>query len=138
MCHIVAHFSNGEFHSLHEHLNIFPECSVTESETSSPAESESDSETSHPSPKYSIDTPSGSRTQDRVYQTVKTPEPKPSLKHSIRNQGTRICYRCGDSKHKISACPFEPNTKRADNIKLRLYLNCLPDDPFNMGQRVFN
>ena len=130
--------SNGEFHSVHEQLNIFPECSVTESETSSPAESDSDSETSHPSPKCSIDTPSGSRTQDRVYQTVKTPESKTSPKHFKRNQGTRICYRCGDSKHKISACPFDSNTKRADNIKLRFHLNCLPDDPFNMGQRVFN
>ena len=39
--------SNGEFHSIHEQLDMFPECSVTESKQSSPAESDADTEIPH-------------------------------------------------------------------------------------------
>ena len=130
--------SNGEFHSVHEQLDVFQECTVTESKTPSPAESDSDTEIPHQSPICSIDTSAGSRTQDRVYQTVKISKSYGNLQRFKRNHGTQICYRCGDSTHKISVCPFESNTKRADNIKLRFHLTCLPDDPFNMGQCVSN
>ena len=86
--------SNGEFHSVHEQLTMSPECSVTESKPPSPTESDSDTEIPHQSPKCSIDTPAGSRTQDRVYQTVKISKSCANPKSFKRNHGTRICYRC--------------------------------------------
>lgn len=51
-----------------------------------------------------------------------------------------MCYRCGDTSHKISDCTFEENTKRNDSIRIRnekwtkkkYSLKCLPIACYNV------
>ena len=139
--------SNGEFHSVHETLSRFPDCTVSEHDTAqSPVSSDTDESncsssccfTDHSS--YTTDHSSSSRTKDRVYNLDKVSSPwKPKFRKSThaenkKNSGFRLCYRCGDSSHKADKCSFEVNSNRKDNMKARNdrwtkkenSLNCLP------------
>lgn len=40
-------------------------------------------------------------------------------KIQVKKHGIRVCYRCGDTSHKINDCTFGENTKRAKNIRIR-------------------
>ena len=62
-----------------------------------------------------------------------------------KNFGTRVCYRCGDTSHKINECSFDKLSLRADNIKVRNEkwtlksnsLNCLPKECYNLLSNNF-
>ncbi|CAI9260807.1 unnamed protein product [Lactuca saligna] len=62
-----------------------------------------------------------------------------------KNFGTRVCYRCGNSSHKISECSFDKSSSRAENIKVRNEkwtlksnsLNCLPKECYNLLSNNF-
>ena len=145
--------SNGEFHSVHETLSRFPDCTVSEHDTvHSPVSSDTDESncsssccfTDHSS--YTTDHSPPSRTKDRVYKLNELSSPwKPKFRKSThavnkKNHGIKLCYRCGDSSHKADECSFDVNSKRVDNIKIRNdrwtkkenSLNCLPAACYNI------
>ena len=113
--------SNGIFHAVHEQLVHSPECC-----------------TSAYSPKIDTDISLTSdinlKTSSSLSNIHKLKNNKPKYPQSKRNSCVRICYRCGDSSHKVSECNFDASTSRVDNIKLRHNkwnirsnsLNCLP------------
>ena len=121
--------SNGEVHSTKEILVHFPECSVSTSNST-----KSDTELPKPVPKQTT-----TRTKSSVHQTSTRAK---SPTHSNLYYTVKICYRCGDSSHKISDCTFDEHSRRVDNLKIRTdkrtrktnSLNCLPTDCYSIFQ----
>ena len=152
-CYLKFPISNGEIHSTKEVLENFPECSVSSSTTSdldhepsckSPSHATADkaetSEYTHQSPtRFHLRQPTSPihKSPSPVHQT---PYRSRSPTHSHTYYTLKVCYRCGDSSHKISDCTFDANSRRADNLRLRTdkwtrktnSLNCLPSDCYSI------
>nr|KAJ0217208.1 hypothetical protein LSAT_V11C300134080 [Lactuca sativa] len=60
---------------------------------------------------------SNKKTQSSLGGSHKSKCVKSSHLLTKKNFGTRVCYRCGDTSHKISECTFDKTSLRADNIK---------------------
>nr|KAJ0204837.1 hypothetical protein LSAT_V11C500258600 [Lactuca sativa] len=115
---IAFPISNGVFHAVHEQLKHFPDCyasvnkfkSDTDSSSSITDQILSDTE-------FSCDSMINKRIQSSLGESYMSKCVKSKNLLTKRNFGTRVCYRCGDTSHKISECSFDKSSLRAHNIK---------------------
>ena len=84
-------------------------------------------------------------TQSLLVESYKSKCVKSRNMLTKKNFGTRVCYRCGDTSHKISECSFDETSLTDDNIKVRNEkwtlksnsLNCLPKECYNLLSNNF-
>nr|KAJ0204922.1 hypothetical protein LSAT_V11C500296580 [Lactuca sativa] len=114
---IAFPISNGVFHAVHEQLKHFPYCNPSVNESTSDTDSSSPNTDQFPSDtELSSDSVINKRTQGSIGKSYVSKCVK-SKNLLTKNFGTRVCYRCGDSSHKISECSFDKSSSRAENIK---------------------
>nr|KAJ0188603.1 hypothetical protein LSAT_V11C900505350 [Lactuca sativa] len=111
--------SNGVFHAVHEQLKHFPDCNAIVNKSKSDTDDSSSSITDHnlSDTEFSCDSIMNKRTQSSLGESYKSKCVNSKKLITKRNFGTRVCYRCGDTSHKISECSFDKSSLRADNIK---------------------
>ena len=143
---IAFPISNGVFHAVHEQLKHFPDCNPSVNESKSDTDSSSPNTDQTPSDtKLSRDSVINKRTQSSIGESYISKCVKSKNLLTKKNFGTRVCYRCGDSYHKISECSFDKSSSRAENIKVRNEkwtpkpnsLNCLPKECYNLFSNNF-
>ena len=153
-CYLKFPISNGEVHSTKENLANFPDCSVMPIKANDPEHSQNHKSSSHlTSDKLTTPDPPSTAAHTHTPSAYSTPSShtssarkKPCRSKSPTQTSTyytlKVCYRCGDSSHKISDCTFDVNSRRIDNLKLRTdkwtrkvnSLNCLPSDCYSIFQ----
>nr|KAJ0205508.1 hypothetical protein LSAT_V11C500231720 [Lactuca sativa] len=115
---IAFPISNGVFHVVHEQLKHFPDCNPSVNESKSDTNSSSPNTDQIPfDTKLSRDSMINKRTQSSIGESYISKCVKSKNLLTKKNFGTRVCYRCGDSSHKISECSFDKSSSRAKNIK---------------------
>nr|KAJ0217213.1 hypothetical protein LSAT_V11C300138650 [Lactuca sativa] len=139
--------SNGVFHAVHEQLKHFPDCNAIVNKSKLDTDDSSSSITDHnlSDTEFSCDSIMNKRTQSSLGESYKSKCVNSKKLLTKRNFGTRVCYRCGDTSHKISECSFDKSSSRADNIKVRNEkwilksnsLNCLPKECYNLLSNNF-
>nr|KAJ0227041.1 hypothetical protein LSAT_V11C100046250 [Lactuca sativa] len=144
---IAFPISNGLFHAVHEQLKNFPDCNafVNKSKSDTDDSSSSISDQNLSDTEFSCDSMINKRTQSCPGESYKSKCVKFKKLLTKKNFGTRVCYRCGDTSHKISECSFDKLSLRADNIKVRNEkwtlksnsLNCLPKECYNLLSNNF-
>ncbi|KAL4573803.1 hypothetical protein LXL04_020621 [Taraxacum kok-saghyz] len=114
-CYLKFPISNGEVHSTKENLANLPDCSVmaiTANESSSHLTSDPPSTAAHththPHTPSAYSTPSS-----QTFSTRKKPCRSKSPNQSPTYYTLKVCYRCGDSSHKISDCTLDVNSRRS-------------------------
>nr|KAJ0194309.1 hypothetical protein LSAT_V11C800413730 [Lactuca sativa] len=143
---IAFPISNGVFHAVHEQLKHFPDCNSSVNKSKSDTDSSLSNTDQIPSDtKFSCDSMINKRTQSSLGESYMSKCVKSKNLLTKKNFGTRVCYRCGDTSHKISECSFDKSSSRADNIKVRNEkwtlksnsLNCLPKECYNLLSNNF-
>nr|KAJ0216892.1 hypothetical protein LSAT_V11C300128750 [Lactuca sativa] len=115
---IAFPISNGVFHAVHEQLKHFPDCNPSVNESKSDTDiTSSNTDQIHSDTEPSRDSVINKRTQSSISESYISKGVKSKNLLTKKNFGTRVCYRCGDSSHKISECSFDKSSSRAENIK---------------------
>nr|KAJ0186081.1 hypothetical protein LSAT_V11C900483530 [Lactuca sativa] len=115
---IAFPISNGVFHAVHGQLKHFPDCNPSVNESKSDTDiSSSNTDQIHSDTELSRDSVINKRTQSSIGESYISKCVKLKNLLTKKNFGTRVCYRCGDSSHKISECSFDKSSSRAENIK---------------------
>nr|KAJ0211503.1 hypothetical protein LSAT_V11C400213080 [Lactuca sativa] len=143
---IAFPISNGVFHAVHEQLKHFPDCNSSVNESKSDTDSSSlNTDQILSDTEFSCDSMINKRIQSSLGESYMSKCVKSKNLLTKKNFGTRVCYRCGDTSHKISEYSFDKSSLRADNIKVRNEkwtrksnsLNCLPKECYNLLSNNF-
>nr|KAJ0197446.1 hypothetical protein LSAT_V11C700383020 [Lactuca sativa] len=115
---IAFPISNGVFHAVHEQLKHFPDCNTSVNKSKSDTDSSSSiTDQILSDAEFSCDLMINKRIQSSLGESCMSKCVKSKNLLTKKNFGTRVCYRCGDTSHKISECSFDKSSSRADNIK---------------------
>nr|KAJ0217090.1 hypothetical protein LSAT_V11C300105640 [Lactuca sativa] len=143
---IAFPISNGVFYAVHEQLKHFPDCNASVNRSKSDTDSSSSiTDQILSDTEFSCDSMINKRIQSSLGESCMSKCVKSKNLFTKKNFGTRVCYRCGDTSHKISECSFDKSSSRADNIKVRNEkwtlksnsLNCLPKECYNLLSNNF-
>nr|KAJ0204273.1 hypothetical protein LSAT_V11C500229940 [Lactuca sativa] len=115
-----GNFAEAEkvFKSQEKESEHFPDCNPSVNESKSDTDiSSSNTDQILSDTELSRDSVINKRTQSSIGESYISKCVKSKNLLTKKNFGTRVCYRCGDSSHKISECSFDKSSSRAKNIK---------------------